>query len=94
MTTAAMSTFDMASAENQTEVVAPLFSAPALRIVCVSDTHNDDCTGKIPAGDVFIHAGDMTDGGKLDELQRAFDWISALPHRVKVVVAGTVTCHQ
>ncbi|ORY01422.1 Metallo-dependent phosphatase-like protein [Clohesyomyces aquaticus] len=65
-----------------------VFPQPALRFVCISDTHNDNPTARIPAGDIFIHAGDMTDTGTLSELQNAFDWISALPHAVKIVVAG------
>jgi 3',5'-cyclic AMP phosphodiesterase CpdA len=60
-----------------------------IRIVCVSDTHNDDPTDQIPAGDVFIHAGDMTDYGKPEELDKAFEWIRKLPHQLKIVIAGT-----
>jgi ABC-type uncharacterized transport system ATPase subunit len=59
-----------------------------VRIVCISDTHNDDCTGSLPDGDVLIHSGDMTDFGTMEELQAAYDWISALPHKVKIIVAG------
>lgn len=64
-------------------------STRTIRVVCVSDTHNDVPTpAQIPAGDVFIHAGDMTDAGTQAELQKAYDWIAALPHQVKIVVAG------
>ncbi|RVD87085.1 uncharacterized protein DFL_005332 [Arthrobotrys flagrans] len=62
--------------------------ASTIKIVCVSDTHNDDCASKIPDGDIFIHAGDMTDFGTLEELQKAYNWIISLPHRTKIVVAG------
>jgi hypothetical protein len=64
------------------------FDSPLLRIACVSDTHNDDPTAKVPSADLFIHAGDMTNEGTLQELTKAYEWIAALPHRVKVVVAG------
>lgn len=59
-----------------------------MRIVCVADTHlfTDDFV--VPAGDVFIHAGDMCRRGDLDELARAAAWIRSLPHRHKIVVAG------
>ena len=60
-----------------------------VRIVCVSDTHNDDLTGQVPAGDVFLHAGDMSDDGTHEELARALSWIRKLPHPLKVVIAGT-----
>jgi 3',5'-cyclic AMP phosphodiesterase CpdA len=63
-------------------------AADLVRIVCISDTHNDDCTDHLPDGDILIHAGDMTDDGTADELQAAYDWISALPHKVKIIVAG------
>jgi len=66
----------------------PLFKSSLLRIVCVSDTHNDDPHRSIPMGDIFVHAGDMTDDGTLPELQAAYDWIKSLPHKVKIVVAG------
>lgn len=64
------------------------FDSPLLRIACVSDTHNDYCRDQIPTADIFLHAGDFTDDGTLQELQAAFKWIAALPHKVKVVVAG------
>ncbi|GAB1319688.1 Putative rhamnogalacturonate lyase C [Madurella fahalii] len=59
-----------------------------VRVVCISDTHNDDCTGSLPDGDVLIHSGDMTDDGTMEELQAAYNWMSALPHKVKIVIAG------
>ncbi|KAK6496959.1 hypothetical protein TWF481_001939 [Arthrobotrys musiformis] len=59
-----------------------------IKVVCVSDTHNDDFSSKIPDGDIFIHAGDMTDFGTLEELQKAYNWIASLPHKTKIVVAG------
>ena len=62
-----------------------------IRIVCTSDTHNDDPTEKVPDGDVFIHAGDMTDYGTPEELKSALEWIRKLPHKLKIVIAGTVT---
>jgi predicted phosphohydrolase len=60
-----------------------------MRIVAVADTHtfhND--LGAIPDGDVFIHAGDMCRGGRLDELRAVADWLNSLPHRYKIVIAG------
>jgi len=65
-----------------------IFDSKSIEVVCISDTHNDDCGQHVPPGDIFIHAGDFTDDGTDEELQVAFDWISALPHKVKVIVAG------
>jgi predicted phosphohydrolase len=55
--------------------------------VCISDTHSlkyDD----IPDGDLLIHAGDLTDGGTIPEIQQALNWLCSLPHKYKVVIAG------
>ena len=60
-----------------------------MRIVAVADTHTfESDLGQIPDGDVFVHAGDMLRGGSLEELEGVATWIRALPHRVKIVVAG------
>lgn len=66
----------------------PVLESEVVRFVCISDTHNDDCRDAIPDGDILLHAGDLTDFGDLEELQRAVDWLMALPHRLKVVIAG------
>jgi len=59
-----------------------------IRIVCVSDTHNDDLTGHVPDGDVLVHAGDMTDDGTPEALTKALTWIRNLPHKLKIVIPG------
>ncbi|KAF3036276.1 hypothetical protein E8E12_001536 [Didymella heteroderae] len=56
------------------------------RIVCISDTHNN--TPKLPPGDVLIHAGDLTNQGSYDELERSVAWLEKAPFEVKIVVAG------
>ncbi|KAL9627541.1 MAG: hypothetical protein Q9204_006496 [Flavoplaca sp. TL-2023a] len=60
------------------------------RLVCISDTHNASPDGsfKLPAGDVLIHAGDLTNQGRHDELHKTFDWISKTDFEVKIVIAG------
>ncbi|KAJ5131836.1 hypothetical protein N7448_005994 [Penicillium atrosanguineum] len=57
-----------------------------IAIVCISDTHNTQ-TG-VPDGDILIHAGDLTQSGSFQELQDALDWLRALPHPIKIVIAG------
>jgi len=59
-----------------------------IRIVCTSDTHNEDPSKLVPDGDVFIHAGDMTNHGTFEELEKAYQWISNLPHKLKIVISG------
>lgn len=59
-----------------------------MRIVAVADTHLFHDQLAVPDGDVFIHAGDMCRHGNLAELRIAARWITGLPHRHKVIVAG------
>ena len=60
---------------------------PPIRVVCLSDTH-DGMNVKIPDGDLLIHAGDLTNVGDLESIQRQVDWLAGMPHRYKVLVAG------
>ncbi|MFO0601351.1 MAG: metallophosphatase domain-containing protein [Myxococcaceae bacterium] len=59
-----------------------------MRIVAVADTHNHHAELQVPDGDLFIHAGDLTNRGTRAELERVADWMRALPHRHKVFIAG------
>ena len=61
-----------------------------MRVVCISDTHLAHQEGdlKIPEGDLLIHAGDGTFEGKPPELRDFLEWLSRLPHRRKVLIAG------
>lgn len=60
------------------------------RVVCMSDTHSLTPYIKfdIPDGDIFIHAGDFTKCGQLEEVEEFNNWIGGLPHRHKIVIAG------
>ena len=55
----------------------------------MGDTHlyHDDLR-RIPDGDVFVHVGDLLQGGTVNELRRTADWWSALPHARKLFCAG------
>jgi len=52
-----------------------------LRIVCVSDTHGKHRKTMIPDGHILLHAGDLTEHGKLDEVEDFNRWLGSLPHR-------------
>ncbi|KJY00535.1 phosphoesterase-like protein [Zymoseptoria brevis] len=65
---------------------SPCVPLLGIDVVCISDTHNS--TPALPPGDVLIHAGDMTAGGSVEELQGQLDWLNQQPHRHKVVIAG------
>ncbi|KAJ6079721.1 hypothetical protein N7467_009474 [Penicillium canescens] len=61
------------------------------RFVCVSDTHGytpSEAGFKLPAGDVLIHAGDLTNNGSLRELRKTMDWICNADFEIKIIVAG------
>lgn len=61
----------------------------SMRIVAVADTHTYQADlGEIPFGDVFLHAGDLLQAGTLDEWAFVAAWLSDLPHRYKVIIAG------
>lgn len=57
-------------------------------IVAISDTHEEHRRLEVPAGDVLIHAGDITHRGDLDAIRDFDDWLGGLPHRHKIVIAG------
>jgi predicted phosphohydrolase len=59
-----------------------------LRIVCVSDTHARHDRSVVPAGDVLLHAGDLTEVGDLADVTEFDRWLGSLPHRHKVVICG------
>ncbi|XP_023349871.1 metallophosphoesterase domain-containing protein 1 [Eurytemora carolleeae] len=61
-----------------------------VRFVCMSDTHSltSHIKQSIPDGDVFIHAGDFTRCGSVSEVRDFNAWISKLPHKHKIVIAG------
>lgn len=64
----------------------PPTGRPAIRIVCISDTH---CNIKpIPDGDLLIHAGDFTNAGTPSEIQAQVNWLESLPHAHKICISG------
>ncbi|KAJ6469427.1 Metallo-dependent phosphatase-like protein [Mycena sanguinolenta] len=56
------------------------------RFVLISDTHTSIFS--VPDGDVLVHSGDLTNRGTLQEFEITMEWLYALPHPVKIVVAG------
>lgn len=66
---------------------APTTSKPAIRIVCISDTHSHT-VDEVPDGDILIHAGDMTAEGSIAQIQKQVDWLASLPHKEIVVISG------
>jgi len=59
-----------------------------MKIALISDTHNKCLDSFVPDADLLIHAGDLTMGGDLMELNTALAWLESMPHPHKVVIAG------
>ena len=81
----------------QFQLPGPLMSTDAsnsscnLRFVCISDTHGlheDWNLSDFPKGDVLIHAGDFTDTGDRNEVIEFNAFLSKLPYKYKIVIAG------
>ncbi|KAF7338730.1 Metallophos domain-containing protein [Mycena sanguinolenta] len=56
------------------------------RFVLLSDTHAG--IFPVPDGDVLLHSGDLTRRGTFRDLSRTMEWLYALPHPVKIIIAG------
>jgi predicted phosphodiesterase len=65
-----------------------LLGVSTIRIVALADTHSWHSDLAVPDGDVLIHAGDLTRIGTAAQLAEVADWLRALPHAEKIVVAG------
>jgi len=61
-----------------------------IRVVCVSDTHNQTSRMDhvIPDGDILIHAGDFSISGLVSEVKEFNNWLGTLSHKHKIVIAG------
>lgn len=58
------------------------------RVVCISDTHQQEEKLVVPDGDILIHAGDITYNGSLEAMKRFNNWLGKLPHKHKIVICG------
>lgn len=59
----------------------PAREAGWTRFVCLSDTHSGthwDNGGRMPRGDVLLHAGDLSSWGTVRKLQKTVDWLGNL----------------
>lgn len=61
-----------------------------MKLVLISDTHgkHQHWTGKLPDGDVLIHAGDCTNIGTEYQVVLFLEWFSKQPHKHKIFIAG------
>lgn len=59
-----------------------------MKLVCISDTHGDHERVALPAGDVLVHAGDVTAHGTEIDLLRFLDWFGRQDFAHRLFVAG------
>jgi Icc-related predicted phosphoesterase len=59
-----------------------------MKLVCISDTHEQESNVSLPEGDVLIHAGDITKKGSLTALYKFCAWVKDQPFKHKVVICG------
>lgn len=59
-----------------------------VKVVAVADTHGYQSELNVPDGDIFIHAGDLSQIGTVGQLEEAATWIRGLPHKEKIIIAG------
>jgi Icc-related predicted phosphoesterase len=59
-----------------------------MKIVLISDTHNQHEKIKLPEGDMIIHAGDITGMGSYSEVMSFLQWYSRLKFKYKIFIAG------
>lgn len=59
-----------------------------LKIDCISDTHNRHKHFTMPGGDILIHSGDATLGGKLSEMTHFLKWFSEQDYSHLIFVPG------
>ncbi|MFC1936575.1 metallophosphatase domain-containing protein [Chloroflexota bacterium] len=59
-----------------------------VKIIAISDTHGMHDQLSIPDGDILVHSGDLSNHGRLEEVQSFNAFLGTQPHKHKVVVAG------
>lgn len=59
-----------------------------LKVVIISDTHNNHSKLLLPKGDILIHCGDFTFYSKDKEITAFVDWLKSTDFKYKIVIAG------
>lgn len=59
-----------------------------MRFVTIADTHGKHEDLTLPAGDVLIHAGDVSLKGEESEVLTFLNWLENLNYRHKILIAG------
>jgi Icc-related predicted phosphoesterase len=59
-----------------------------MEVVVISDTHGYHSQLTLPAGDMLIHAGDVSGRGLKTQVTDFLEWFAAQPHADKILIAG------
>jgi predicted phosphodiesterase len=59
-----------------------------MRFVAISDTHGQHQKLQLPAGDVLLHAGDVSRRGTAAEVAEFMQWMASQPYAHKIFIAG------
>lgn len=59
-----------------------------IKIICISDTHNQHSKLHIPECDILIHSGDFSYYGKYMEVTNFLAWFASTPAKHKIFIAG------
>jgi predicted phosphodiesterase len=59
-----------------------------MKFVAISDTHGTHSRLVLPAGDVLVHAGDVSSGGRPAEVLDFLQWFAVQDFTFKIFIAG------
>lgn len=59
-----------------------------MKVIVISDTHNEHDRLKLPPCDLLIHAGDFTVDSSLKEIRHFGTWFSHQNAKIKILIAG------
>lgn len=59
-----------------------------MKIVVISDTHEQEERVNLPEGDILIHSGDWTYKGAIPAMEKFLTWFSNQSHTYKIFIAG------
>lgn len=60
-----------------------------MKIVFISDTHErHKLLTDLPHADMIIHGGDITNRGKIQEVEEFINWFASLDYKYKIFIAG------
>lgn len=65
-----------------------------MKVVFISDTHEQhEQLTNLPKADMIIHGGDITNRGKVQEVDEFIEWFARLDYKYKVFIAGNHDFH-